>query len=267
MSTQFRDLAAQVATDGTIASDEILILRRACWADGKIDADEAEAILAVDGRVSVPNPEWTTFFVEAVHDFLLNGAEPFGEIDEAKADWLLARIDREALPASIAALELLAKLFERLTNVPSRLRSHGIATVERSVLADGIADPEARLLRRLLFAPASDRATGISRAEAELLFRLKQAGTAGGEWQRLFIQGVGNYLAPFTRYDPLSLDRAADLEDFMTRPDDGLGRFFGHLGQRGLLPGFSPAAAAGAVTGELDAFETALIDFLVEERR
>ena len=43
MSMHFRDLAEKAARDGAITAEEILILRRAGWANGTITPDEAEA--------------------------------------------------------------------------------------------------------------------------------------------------------------------------------------------------------------------------------
>jgi hypothetical protein len=308
MSMYFRDLADQAAADGTISPEEILILRRAGWQDGRIDAAEAEAIFAVNDRIREHNPEWSDFFVEAVSEFVVNGKPPLGYVDEEKAAWLMAHIDRDGRLESMAELELLVKLFERATAVPEHLRTYAIAQIEQAVLtgegptrrgaaleAGSITDSEAALLRRLLFAPASDRPAGISRAEAELLFRLKDAALGapnGPEWKRLFVQGVGNYLMAYTSYEPLSHERAAELEEFMSRPSGGLGSFFARMARFDLETGFTgvfgrkparnretEAAAARQVTGEesdwlqariesdgeLDEYELALMDFLAEE--
>lgn len=289
MSIHFRDLAAQTAADGTISPEEILILRRAGWSDGKIDADEADAIFGVNDRIDKHDVAWSDFFVEAIGEFLVNGDEPRGYVDEAKADWLMARIDRDGKLGSRAELELLAKLFERATAAPERLRAYAIAQIERTVLTgEGptrtggpiipcrIDDIEAVLLRRLIFAPASDRAVGVSRTEAELLFRLKEAALGapnGGEWKPLFVQGVGNYLMAYTSYEPLSRERAAELEEFMNRPADGVGRFFARMAHFDLQSGFTgvfgrrpmrhreaEAAAAHAITGDERGWLDACID-------
>ena len=308
MSMHFRDLAAQIAADGTISPEEILILRRASWSDGKIDAGEAEAIFEVNDRIREHNAEWADFFVEAQAEFIVNGSMPLGYVDDAKADWVMAHIDRDGRLESVAELELLLKLFERATSVPARLRTYGIAQIEQAVLtgsgptragggldAAGVSDTEALLLRRLIFAPASDRPAGVSRAEAELLFRLKDAtlGAANGaEWKRLFVQGVGNYLMAYTSYEPLSQERAAELEEFIARPGDGVGRFFARMAHFDLQSGFTgvfgrkpvrdraaEVATAEDITSderswlqaridadhEIDEYEQALMDFLAEE--
>ena len=60
-----------------------------------------------------------------------------------------------------------------------------------------IDDAEVTLIRRLIFAPAGDGPAKVSAAEAEMLFRLKDA-TLGKdnspEWKKLFVQGVANHL-------------------------------------------------------------------------
>jgi hypothetical protein len=307
MSIYFRDLAAQAAADGTISPEEILILRRAGWQDGKIDAEEAEAIFAVNDRIAEHSPEWADFFVEALSEFIVHGTPPVGYVDEAQADWLMAHIDRDGKLESMAELELVVKLLERATAAPERLRTYAIAQIEKAVLTGegptrrgaldkgAITDAEAQLLRRAIFAPASDRPAGVSRAEAEMLFRLKDAtlGAANGpEWKRLFVQGVGNYLMAYTSYEPLPQERAAELEEFINRPSDGVGRFFARMARFDLQSGFTgvfgrkpvrdrdgEAAQARAITGDerswldaridadhqIDEYEQALMDFLAEE--
>ena len=308
MSIYFRDLASQAAADGTISPEEILILRRAGWQDGKIDADEAEAIFEVHDRIEDHSPEWIDFFVEALAEYIVNGSLPLGYVDEANADWLMEHIDRDGSVDTMGELELLVKLFERARTVPERLRTYAIAQIEKAVLTgDGptrcgvapgtgdISDTEAKLLRRLVFAPAGDRPAGVSRAEAELLFHLKDAtlgGANGPEWKRLFVQGVGNYLMAYTSYEPLSRERAAELEEFISRPSDGIGRFFARMAHFDLQSGFTgvfgrkplrnrqaEAAAAREITSderswldarmdadhEIDEYEQALMDFLAEE--
>jgi hypothetical protein len=79
-----------------------------------------------------------------------------------------------------------------------------------------IDDAEVALLRRLIFAPASDGPARVSKSEAELLFRLKDA-TLGAdnspEWKRLFVQGIANYLMSHQAWVPLSSASQARLED------------------------------------------------------
>ena len=273
MTSAFAELAAQIGLDGTIASDEILILRRAVWSDGKIDHAEAEAILAIEHRITTDSREWCDFFVEALGEYLLKGEEPFDEIDAHKAQWLTQQIGRDGAGASQVALALVARLLERASAAPDSLRRHGLAELDRALRADGgaIDDGAALLLRRLIFAPASDRGTGVSRAEAELLIRLKDDAltrTNGEEWQRLFVQALASYLKAYTSYEPLTNERGADLELFRAQPDEGLGRLFARLARRGLTAGFNVGFGSEPANAEpLDRYEQALFDFIAEDQR
>ncbi len=76
MSMHFRALAEHAMADGTITAEEILKLRRAGWSDGRINPEEAEAIFVINHHLKQPGPEWTDFFVEAITEFIVNGAPP-----------------------------------------------------------------------------------------------------------------------------------------------------------------------------------------------
>lgn len=308
MTMHIRDIAAQAAADGTISPEEVLILRRASWSNGKIEPDEADAIFAINDRVTQPTAEWVDYFVEALAEFVVNSAEPRGYVDDVHADWLIAHVDRDGKVDSMAELELIAKVLEKAVAVPARLADFALAQIERAVLTGegptrlGFLQPgsvtadEARLLRRALFAQASDRPAGISRAEAEALFRIKDAslGSANApEWKQLFVQGVGNYLMAYTSYEPLSRERAAELDEFMNAPSEGIGGFFSRAARIARGGGFAGVftqlpvrdhdaerAASEIVTdgerawldekmnadGQLDEFELALLGFLGDGR-
>jgi hypothetical protein len=254
MSMHFRDLADKVAADGAITPDEILALRQVGWNDGRINPDEAEAIFAINEALAQLTADWSDFFVEALVDFVVNRVEPKGYVSEAQADWLIGRIDRNGRVECMTELELVVRLFERALSVPQSLRDYALRQIEAAVQTgegptrDGgslekgnVSHAEARLLRRILFASGSDRPAGISRAEAELLYRIKDA-TLGAdnaaEWKPLFVQGVGNYLAGFTSFQPLSSERAAELEAFMNDSRSSLGGFVGRMGKSTLRDNF-----------------------------
>src|SRR5690606_30862055 len=90
-----------------------------------------------------------------------------------------------------------------------------------------------KVLRRAIFAAGGDRPAAVSRDEAEMLFRLKDA-TLGADntpaWKQLFVQGVGNYLQGYVSLSAqLTRERAAELEAFMNDADSSVGRFFGRM--------------------------------------
>ena len=133
-----------------------------------------------------------------------------------------------------------------------------------------------------------------------MLFRIKDAALGGSnapEWQRLFVQGVGNYLQGWSNARSLSRERAAELDTFMNDTSSRLGAFFGRMVRTGrkelgvaaheLLSGggadgrdiAGEARAAAAVTSpekrwldaqiaadnQTDPLEEALIAFLGED--
>lgn len=310
MTINFPELARQAAADGAITPEEVLALRRSAWPDGRIDETEAEAILAINAVVSVKSPEWIDFLVEAVGEYVLNGTEPRGYVADETADWLIAMLDNDGRLDSAAELELLVRVLEKALGTPDRLKDYALAQIEQAVLtgegptrdggnlsAGSINEAECKLLRRVIFASGGDRPAAVSQREAEMLFRLKDA-TLGAdnaaEWQRLFVQGVGNYLQGWQGAKGLTRERAAELEAFMNQPSGGLSGFLRRMGgvgagdmraaARDLLTSPSArdfareAGADAAVTaseqqwlvgqigsdGQIDPLEQALLAFLAE---
>ncbi|WP_068076976.1 hypothetical protein [Novosphingobium lentum] len=311
MSMHFRELAKQAAADRAITAEEILGLRREGWADGVFETAEADALFAINDLVADRTPEWVAFFVEALCDYVVNGTAPRGYVDDATANWLIEHMDRDGRLDSVAELELLVRIVERALVVPDGLKAYALQQIELAVTAgtdptrgSGASAPgsitatSAALLRRMIFASGGDRPAAVSRVEAELLFRLKDA-TLGGdnapEWQALFVQGVGNYLLAYSSYAPFSRERAAELESFMDQPGSGIGGFFGRMAKSDLggtwqgLFGRKPLArdreaeydTAHAIDsdetrwldqhihadGQIDALEQALLDFIAEETK
>ena len=313
MSIHFRDFAEKAAADGVVTSEELLQLRGQGWSDGKIGPDEAEAIFMVNDRIGDTSAEWSDFFVEALGEFIVNRVEPKGYVSEQQAEWIMTRIDRDGHVESLTELELLARVFERATSVPQLLREYALEQVEHAVLTGegptrcggalekgNVTAAESRLMRRIIFASGSERPAAVSRKEAELIYRIKDA-TLGAdnapEWKQLFVQAVGNYLAGFVKHTAVSRERAAELEGFMNDRTSSIGGFFARMGKSVLRDDFfaSISDAAGKApdgpsldgkvseaqkvdlseqtwlegqidgNGEVDAFDSALIAFLEEE--
>jgi hypothetical protein len=245
MTMQFRALAEQAAADGAITAEEILALRRSAWPDGRISPDEAEALFVLNDHIAAPTPEWSDAFVEALTEFVVNGTEPHGHVAEPTARWLTERISHDGRVESLTELELLVRVLEKALSAPETLRLFAQQQIEEAVLSgkgptrrEGaletgrISAAECALLRRMIFASGSDRPAAVSRNEAELLFRIKDASLGADnapEWERLFVQGVGNYLQGWQGAKGLTRDRAAELETFMNDRTTHVGRFFGRM--------------------------------------
>ncbi|WP_245626690.1 hypothetical protein [Croceicoccus naphthovorans] len=242
----FADIARQAATDRRVSSEELLSLRRAGWANGTITPEEAETIFALNDALDDRSAEWVDFFVEAIGEYVLNTMQPAGYVTEEQGKWLIDRLNASGKVESMAEMELVVRLVERASNVPERLKVYVIATLEHEVLSGTgptrhggdlsdthVSEAECRILRRALFAPGSDRPGAISRREAEMLYRIKDAcleSENAPEWKRLFVQAVGNHLQGYASASAqISRERAAELEAFMADASSNVGRFLGRM--------------------------------------
>jgi hypothetical protein len=311
MSQDFASLSAAIKAKGEITDTDTLAVRRVVWPDGVLQPHEVDEIFALNTACEKRSRDWVDFFVEALNHYLVRQTAPVGYIDAANADWLMAHIDSDGKVDSLAELELLAKLLETATAAPASLTVYALKQIERAVMMGtgatrtggtynpGVIDAaEVVLLRRLLFAQAGEGATIISRDEAELLFRLKDA-TLGAEnaagWHPFFIQAVGNHLMAHSDYKPLSIDDAKRLDAFTREPrvciggfmskmlslngTAEIGKLFGRKASRSSVEHEDAVAASEALTtnevawlkaqmlkdSNLDEVEKALLSFVVEE--
>ena len=305
MSVHFGELAKKVGANGTVSAEEILVLRREAWPDGRISQAEAEAIFALDRQLESKSSEWVDFLVESLGEYVVNQRAPAGYVDRENASWLMMQIDHDGSLCSMSEVELLVRVFERASNVPQALKDYAISQMELAVLegtgptrdggqlaAGNVTTAEVKLLRRAIFAPASERPAAVGRKEAEMLFRLKDA-TLGAdndpEWKQLFVQGVANYLQG---YSDANAQISRELQAFMNDTSESVGGFLGKMAKEspnvfGKVFGKKPArpsredevAAAHEVThaerewldaridanGQVDEYERALLDFLAED--
>lgn len=242
-----------------LGGQELRALRAQVWGDGSVSAPEAEKLFVMNRTVQ-PSVEWTDFFVEAICEFMLSQGEPRGYVTEDEATWLLRHVNQAGTIETAAEVELIVKLLERAEYAPASLRKFALGALEQAVLtgvgptrqgskaeAPRVDDGEVSLIRRLIFAPAGDGPAKVSAAEAEMLFRLKDAtlGQANSaEWPKLFVQGVANHLMAHQTYLPPSPEEELRLEaPYQSRP---FGHVLSHLGRE--LP--SPHELRDAIVGE-----------------
>ncbi len=309
MTISFANLAGALKAGAAISPEDVLLARRWAWGDGAISPAEAEAIFELNHLAADAPAEWADFFVEAMTEYVVNRQPPRGYVDDANAAWLIAQIDRDGRVDTMTELELLVKVLESALNAPATLKIYALCQIEAAVLTGegptrrggpirpGVIDEaEVALLRRLVFAGGGDGATIVTRDEAEMLWRLKDAtldaDNAPG-WSRLFVQAVGNHLMAHCSYRALDRGEAARLEAFVADNSSSVGRFLGRMVRSSPAAGFREAfaqrpsppdraaaeAAAQAITpeesdwlaaradadGRLDPLEEALRAFLAEE--
>lgn len=246
MTTQFIAVAQAAVADGRITADELLALRREGWGDGIITRAEAEALFAVNNALKERTSEWCDFFVEAIGEFVLNAAPPRLQCSLEEAEWLIAQIDHDGVTESMVELETMVRILERAENTPDRLKDYVLAQIEREVLtgtgptrcggelaATRITSAECRIIRRVIFASGGHGPAAVTRYDAEMLFRLKDATLAeenAAEWDDLFVDGVANFLKGFVLPSAqLSHERKRELEAFVADNQANVGRFMGRM--------------------------------------
>lgn len=254
MTFQFDQFAAAIRAGGEITARDTLMLRQAIWNDGILTQAEAQALFELNAMAKSKDPEWIAFFTEAVCDYVIDGSEPKGYVSEENALWVVEEIDSDGRVESAGELELLVKLAEKAIELPNVLKFYALDQIERIVVTgDGptreddalrntVTAAEAQLLRRLIFASGSHGPAIVSREEADMLFRIKDAcleSDNAPEWEKLFVQGVANHLQGFSAYTPLTRERATQLESFMRSSSPSIGRFFQRMGELDLTAGFA----------------------------
>jgi len=246
MSFHFADIARHAAADSTISDAEILELRRAGWADGRMSRVEAEAVFSAQHAITDPSAAWSDFFVEAISNYVLKESQPHGYASEEEASWLIGQVETDGGVCSMTEFELLSRIAEKAKNVPESLKSWILATLECEVLTGvgptrcggelsdkHVTEAECRIIRRVIFGQASDRPAAVSQREAEMMFRIKNATLESAnapEFKRLFVQSVGNYLMGFCSDNAqISAARMLELEAFLADNKASVGRFMGQM--------------------------------------
>ncbi len=254
-------LAAPVAgltAKNRIQSEDVKMLRSEVFADGVVSRSEAEALFALDASCRDKCSEWSDFFCEAIADFIVHQEKPSGYISEENAAWLVRSISRDGKVDTATELELLINALEAARAAPASLSAYALEQVAHAVidgtgpLADGrqlqqgvIGKAETDLVRRILYAAAGEGNVGISRSEAEVLFRLNDGTIESANhpsWTELFVKALASSLMCASGYAPPPRDVALRREAFFDNTQADVGGFFGKMfadGLRGVLNAYS----------------------------
>jgi len=245
MKMDVSGLIGSIKARQTISAADVLSLRKEIWPDGVISAEEAELLFEINDLDCQPGEEWHEFFVAAITAYIVQQTEPKGYVSEDNARWLMEKIDHDGKVQSAAELELLVRTMEKATGTPETLQDYVLKQIEDAVLTGegptrnagslqpgSVSDAEVEILRRVCYAAGSDGPGRISRNEADMLFRIKDATLAAGNskhWPKLFVQLIGNYLMAYGEYDMLCRTEAARLERFMDDNKPSVRGFFGRM--------------------------------------
>ena len=184
---------------------------------------------------------------------------------EENADWLVRTISRDGMVDSRTELELLVHVLEEAKSSPGQLSAHALEQVAHAVI-DGkgplmrggslvpghIARAEVDLLRRILYAYGGDGNIAISKAEAEVLFRINDRTAAASNdpsWNDLLVKAIANYVMCSTGYEPPTREVALRHETFLDEAGPTLGGFFGRM----VSGGFAAILEAYHSPGDIEA--------------
>ncbi|ESQ75191.1 hypothetical protein [Asticcacaulis sp. AC402] len=236
MTASLAALAAELTQGAEITAEDVLALRRLVWHDGGVNSEEADTLMALNAACPLRAIEWVDYFVEVMCDYVVHQQQPAGYVDEAKAQWLMQAIDRDGKVDSLAELELLVKVLETANAVPQTLKTYALKQIEAAILTGegptrktglvvgnglldkgAIYDTEVELLRRVIYAQVGDGTYVVSRDEAELLFRLKDANLNAGhsaQWPDLFVKAIANHMMAHAAYQPLTREEQQNLDAY-----------------------------------------------------
>jgi hypothetical protein len=199
---------AEIKARGSIRDADVLRLRRNFDDDGRISAEEAETILAMNDACPVQDPAWADCFVETITDYVVEQAEPHGYITAENARWLIARISRDGKVATMTEFALILNVLDKARWAPQSYVRFALDQVKRAVI-DGngplrsghtlkpgiVTEGDVDLLRRMLVAFGGGGNLAITQPEAEVLFDIDEATAAADNhpaWPDLFIKGIAS---------------------------------------------------------------------------
>ncbi|MBZ9659578.1 hypothetical protein LB523_11025 [Mesorhizobium sp. ESP-6-4] len=256
---------AGLISKNKITAEDVTMLRREVFADGVVSRGEAEALFALDQTARDKCGEWAPFFVEAVTDYIVHQEKPEGYISEQNADWLVRTVSRDGIVDGRTELELLVHVLEEARSSPSELSAYALEQVAHAAI-DGkgplmhggslvpghIAKAEVDLLRRILYAYSGDGNIAISKAEAEVLFRINDRTAAADNdpaWSDLFVKAIANHVMCSTGYEPPTREVALRHENFLDEAAPTLGGFFSRM----VSGGFAAILEAYHSPGDIEA--------------
>lgn len=229
-NTDLERLMAKVADLGRVSKQEAQRIVSEVYDDGVVSRAEANALFDLNDKLSGADKLWDDRFRETIKDFLLTVEAPLGWVTEEESQWLVERINRDGRIALETELDLLLDVLRYAEGAPREL---GLFTLKAIC---GYAKKQAHVdsvtverLRRALYAPNSDGATWVTRAEAACLFDLNDAvGSAKNDtsWNDLFARAIGNHLMASAHPSPQTEQEAFAREKWLQARSDGVAGVF-----------------------------------------
>jgi hypothetical protein len=104
MSSTLRDFASAAVQSKRIRFGDLRRLKRDILPARITTREEAEVLIALDAVVEKADREWRSYLIGTVRDFVVWGLIPVGQVDRAKAEWLVAVLSSGVAPKTARAL-------------------------------------------------------------------------------------------------------------------------------------------------------------------
>lgn len=119
-----QELKTRLLADGKIDAAEVQELKEVLYANGIIDKEEADFLFELNDAVSesANDISWTTFFVQAISDFLLKDEVSPNEIDANEVAWLVEKIGNDGRVDDTEKM-LLQNLQKKAKSFPDELKA------------------------------------------------------------------------------------------------------------------------------------------------
>jgi hypothetical protein len=210
MNPALSDIVGQLKSAGRITAGDVISMRREVYGAPQVAREDVEALIALDQTVGDAAPEWGGFVADAMVDYVVHQQDPEDYVDDAKAAWLTSAC---AGPLTRqGGLEALVRVLESASNAPEALEAFVLGKVKAAIVATGrLAAEDVALVRRLVFAGASEGNIGVTREEADALFDIDEACGANADpaWPPFFAQAIDDTL---TAVSPFHLEGREDAQ-------------------------------------------------------
>ncbi len=220
MNPAFSDMVGRVKAAGRITADDVLAMRGEVYGAPQVAREDVEALIALDQSVSDCGPEWGAFIADAMVDYVVHQQDPEDYVDDAKAAWLTSACSGPLTKGG--GIEALVRVLETASGAPESLEAFVLGKVKAAMIAAGrLAADDVALLRRLVFAGASEGNIGVTREEADALFDIDAACGANADpsWPAFFAQAVDDALTAVSPFHVESREAAQAGEAWLaSRP-------------------------------------------------
>ncbi|GHA91176.1 hypothetical protein GCM10009069_12920 [Algimonas arctica] len=201
-------LIADIHRNERMDENDVRKVRRAFGQDLTVTLTEADTLFELNAVSDKPE-NWGPYFTSVLAAYVDDREAPQDYVSGSSAAWLISKISHDGIVETETELKLLMNVLKTAHHVPDALQKFaldqvlsavmsGRGVVSGSMLTPGIlGEAEVKLLRQVLYAGSGKGGIGITRTEAEALFRLNDA-TSGRanhpSWQTLFVHAIANYL-------------------------------------------------------------------------